>query len=179
MRLLNIVFAVALATQAPGQPPPSQQPSPTQGVVKKGKVPVSNQILKVNLPKPSEADLANGIHLIVLEDHRLPQISFQLFIPGAGGYFEPSASPGLAGFTAALMREGTATRTSEQISQQLEVMAATLNTGASAAGSEASISGSSLTEQFAALMDITADVLLHPTFPDVEVTRYKQRTRAQ
>src|SRR5262249_47876550 len=125
-----------------------------------------------------EGNLANGIHLIVLEDHRLPQISFQLLVPGAGGYFEPSASPGLAGFTSALMREGTATRTSEEISQQLEVMAATLNIG-SAEGSAASIVGSSLTEQFDKLMDIAADVLLHPTFPDVEVARYKQRTRAQ
>ena len=56
----------------------------------------------------------------------MPAVStvFQLFIPGAGGYFEPADRPGLAGFTAALMREGKATWTSEQISQQLEVMAA-------------------------------------------------------
>jgi zinc protease len=178
MRLLAIVLTAVLAVPAPSSPQVSQQQSPTQGVVKKGKVPASNQILKVNLPKPSEGNLANGIHLIVLEDHRLPQISFQLLIPGAGGYFEPSASRGLAGFTSALMREGTATRTSEEISKQLEVMAATLNI-ASAEGSEASIVGSSLTEQFDKLMDIAADVLLHPTFPDVEVTRYQQRTRAQ
>jgi len=175
MRLLTILFAAALALQPPAQ----QQQSPTQGVVKKGKVPVSNQILKVNLPKPAEADLPNGVHLIVLEDHRLPQISFQLFVAGAGGYFDPAAEPGLAGFVASLLREGTPTRTSEQISQQLEVMAATLNVGASTAGSEATISGSSLTDQFDKLMDIAADVLLHPTFPDAEVARYVQRTRAQ
>ena len=63
----------------------------------------------------------------MLEDHRLPQVSFQLLIPGAGGYDDPADQPGLASFTAALMREGTATRTSEQIAQQLEIMAATLN----------------------------------------------------
>jgi zinc protease len=166
-----------LATAA--QPPMPQQTSPTQGVVKKGKVPVSNQVLKINLPKPIEADLPNGLHLIVLEDHRLPQVSFQLFIPGAGGYFEPADRAGLAGFTAALMREGTATRTSEEISQQLEVMAATLNVGASTAGSEASITGSSLTDQIDRVMDMAADVLLHPAFADAEVARYKQRTRAQ
>ena len=170
---------VALATLFVAQPPMPQQPSPTAGVVKKGKVPVSNEILKINLPKPAEADLPNGIHLIVLEDHRLPQISFQLFVTGAGGYFDPPDRPGMAGFVAALMREGTASRTSEQISQQLEVMAATLNTGASTGGSEASISGSSLTEQFNRLMDIAADVLLHPSFPEDEVARYKQRSRAQ
>lgn len=94
------------------------QPSPTQGVVKKGKVPVSRELLKVKLPKPAEVDLPNGLHLMVLEDHRLPQISFQIFIPGAGGYYEPADEPGLASFVAAVMREGTASRTSEQISDR-------------------------------------------------------------
>jgi zinc protease len=179
MRAAILAFAALAAAQPAGQPPTAQQPSSTQGVVKKGKVPVSSAILKINLPKPTEVDLPNGIHLIVLEDHRLPQISFQLFVGGAGGYFDPADQPGLAGFTAALMREGTASRTSEQISQQLDVMAASLNVGASTSGSEASLTGSCLSEQFDRLMDITADVLLHPSFPDEEVARYKQRTRAQ
>jgi len=150
------------------------QPSPTQGVVKKGKVPVSREVLKVKLPKPMEADLPNGAHLIVLEDHRLPQISFQIFVPGAGGYADPADQPGLASFVAAMMREGTATRTSEQISQQLEVMAATLNVTAGMASPEATISGSCLTDQFEGLVDITADVLLHPSFPAQEIARYQQ-----
>ena len=93
-------------------------------------MPVSRDVLKVKLPKPAEADLPNGVHLMVLEDHRLPQISFQIFIPGAGGYDDPPDQPGLASFVAAMMREGTAARSSEQISQQLEVMAATLNIAA-------------------------------------------------
>ena len=155
------------------------QPSPTQGVVRKGKVPVSNELLKVKLPKPAEVDLPNGLHVMVLEDHRLPQISFQILIPGAGGYYDPADAPGLASFVAAVMREGTASQTSEQISQQLEVMAATLNVTAGPANLEAAISGSCLSDQFERLIDMTADVLLHPSFPDEELARYKQRTRAQ
>jgi zinc protease len=156
-----------------------QQESPTSGVVRKGKVPVSNEILKVTLPKAVEADLPDGLHLMVLEDHRLPQISFQIFIPGAGGYYDPADQPGLASFVAALMREGTTSRTSEQISQQLEAMAANLTLTAAASGTEATISGSCLSDQLDRLLDLTADVLLHPSFPDEEVARYKQRTRAQ
>ena len=41
------------------------------------------------LPKPQEADLSNGVHLMVLEDHRLPQVIFQMIIDGAGGYYDP------------------------------------------------------------------------------------------
>ena len=58
-------------------------------------------------------------------------------------------------------------------------MAATLNVTAGAASLEATISGSCLSDQFDRLIDITADVLLHPSFPDEELARYKQRTRAQ
>ena len=114
----------------------------------------------------------------MLEDHRLPQISFQIFIPGAGGYGDPPAQQGLASFVAGLMREGTASRTSEEISQQLEVMAASLTVGAGS-GLEATVNGSCLSDQFDALLDIGADVVLHPSFPDEEVARYKLRTRAQ
>lgn len=168
-------LAVMLSAQVPAQMPGQQ--SPTQGVVKKGKVPLSNDIIKTVLPKPAEGDLPNGLHLMVLEDHRLPQVSFQIFIFGAGGYYDPPDHSGLATFTTALMREGTATRSSEEISKQLEVMAATLAVGAGVSGPEATVSGGCLTGQLAPLMDLAADVLLHPSFPDEELGRYKQRLR--
>jgi len=150
--------------------------SPTQGLVRKGKVPVSNEILKIKLPRLSETTLGNGLRLLVLEDHRLPQISFQLLVPGAGGYFDPEDQPGLAGFTAALMREGTATQTSSQVARGLEIMAATLNFSAGNSP-EAVISGSCLREHAVRLIDLAADVLLHPSFPDEEVASFKQRSR--
>jgi zinc protease len=177
-RIIMWCTAASLALAATAGLIAQDQPSPTQGVVKKGKVPVSSEILKVKLPKAAEADLPNGVHLMVLEDHRLPQVSFQIFVPGAGGYDDPADAPGLASFVAALMREGTASQSSEQISQQLEVMAASLNVIAGASSLEATIAGSCLSDQFDRLIDMTADVLLHPTFPQEELERYKQRTRA-
>ena len=69
-------------------------------MVLKGKAPVSNEVLKVKLPRPQEADLPNGLHLMVLEDRRLPQIAFQIIIPGAGGYYDPADKIGLASYTA-------------------------------------------------------------------------------
>ena len=89
----------------------------------KGNAPVSNEILRVKLPRPQEADLSNGIHLMVLEDHRSPQIIMNIIMEGAGGYYDPADSYGLAGFTAAMMLEGTATRTAQQIAQEQEAMA--------------------------------------------------------
>lgn len=172
--LSTIAFSAVLAAQ---DPVPPQQESPTKGLVRKGKVPVSNEILKTTLPAPAEIDLPNGAHLMVLEDHRLPQVNFQLFIPGAGGYYDPPDNVGLASFTASLMREGTALQTSEQISQRLEVMAASLVVGTGGSATEATVTGSSLSEHFPALIEMAADVVLHPSFPEEEVARFKQRTR--
>ncbi|HEX3704450.1 MAG TPA: pitrilysin family protein, partial [Vicinamibacterales bacterium] len=169
---------VAGLSSLAAQPPQAQDAPSTKGVVRKHHVPISSDLVKISLPRPAEADLSNGLHLIVLEDRRLPQISFQLFIPGAGGYYDPDDKPGLAGITAALIREGTASRTSSEISQQLEVMAASLAIGAGAASTEAAITGSCLTDQATKLIDLAADVLLHPAFPDAELARYTQRTRA-
>jgi len=172
-----VTSGVSAGTQ--GGPPPQGGPQPsTTQMVLKGKAPVSTELLKVKLPRPREADLANGLHLIVLEDRRLPQITFQIIIPGAGGYFDPADKIGLASFTAQLMREGTKTRTSPQISEILETMSATLNVGSGLSGPSATISGSSLTEDFDKLVDLAADVLLNPAFDPVEWERLRTRTKA-
>lgn len=158
---------------------PAGQASPTKGVVVKGKAPVSNEILKVKLPRPQEADLSNGIHLMILEDHRVPQITMQMLIPGAGGYYDPADAPGLAGFTASMMLEGTATRTSQQIAQEQETMASSVMVSASGAGETANLMVSSLADNFDKTLDLAVDILLNPSFPDAELTRYKTRQKAQ
>jgi predicted Zn-dependent peptidase len=170
--LRTLALVVALGAVQPA-PPPAKGP-----VQPKGKAPVSNDILRVKLPRPAEVDLANGAHLIVMEDRRLPQISFEIIIPGAGGYFDAAERLGVAAFTAAMMREGTTGRTSQQIAEELDSMAASLSVSAGASSWSASISGSSLTEHVDRLLKLTADVLLQPTFPQEELDRYKQRTRA-
>jgi zinc protease len=159
----------------------AQQPGPqpsTAGVNKKGKAPVSNDVLKVKLPRPVEADLPNGAHLMVLEDHRLPRVTFQIVIPGAGGYYDPEAQIGLATYTAQMMREGTKTHSSLQMSQDLETMAANVAVGAGVSSLTATVNGGALTENFDQLFDIAADVLLNPTFPADEWDRLKTRARA-
>ena len=147
-------------------------------MVLKKKAPVSNDVLKVQLPRPQEVDLPNGLHLMVLEDHRLPQVTFTLIIQGAGGYFDPPDKIGLASYTASLMREGTKTRTSPQISEALETMAATLTIGSGLSGTTSTVSGGALSENFDKLIDLTADVLLNPSFDPAEWERFKTRTKA-
>jgi zinc protease len=182
MRRTATVVAVSLLTALSiepvlGQAGPPQPPS-TAGMVIKGRAPVSNTVLAVKLPHPQEATLANGLRVMVLEDHRLPRISFQLMMPGAGGYYDPAGKVGLSGLTAEMMREGTATRSSQQIAQALETMAANLFVGSGASAPMANMSGGALTENFPALFELAADILLNPSFPADEWERLKTRTRA-
>jgi zinc protease len=165
------VPAVSARRQGAAQPPPSQ------AVVIKGRAPLSAEVLKITLPRPVEFDLANGVHVMVLEDHRAPQVTFQLIIPGAGGFFDPADLPGLSSMTSTMMREGTTRQTSQQISEALETMAASVTVGSGLSTLSATVNGSSLTENVDKTFALAADVLLNPTFPQEELDRYKTRTR--
>lgn len=173
------ILSLAVAVAAGAQPPGMGAPPRPQAVVLKGKAPVSDQVLNVRLPRPKEGNLANGIHLIVLEDRRTPQVTFGLTIAGAGGYFDPLGQAGLASTTGAMMREGTTTRTTLQIAEQLETTASTLNVGAGMSTLDATVGGSALTEHVGKLFDLAADILLNPTFPEEEFAKLKQRQLAQ
>jgi len=179
-RLATTLAAAAVSAAIVGAQAPAQTPQSTTsaGTVLKNRAPVNKEILKVTLPKPTEADLPNGVHLIVLEDHRAPLVTLQMIIDGAGGYYDPPSMPGLAGFTATLMREGTATRTSEQLSEDLDRLAATVTVGAGISSPFATVTGSGLTNNLDTVLALMADVLMHPSFPQPEIDRYKTRTRA-
>jgi zinc protease len=170
--------AAALVATVAAQSPAGQPPPTSVGMVRKGKAPVSDDVLKVTLPTPQRAKLASGLELMVLEDRRLPRITFQILIPGAGGYYDPASQAGLATYTAQMMREGTKSRTSQQIAQDIETTAASLTVSAGISSPIATVSGGALTENFDRLFAMTADVLLNPTFPADEWDRLKTRTMA-
>jgi len=96
---------------------------PTSKVERLNRAPVSKEILQVKLPRPVEATLSNGINVMILEDHRFPLVTVQFDINGAGPLYEPAKQPGLAGATARMLEEGTKTRTSKQIAEQIDSLA--------------------------------------------------------
>ena len=177
--VLAAAFSAAMmSAQSATQAPPQPQSTKSEGTVLKNKAPVNKELLRVKLPKPQEADLSNGVHLLVLEDRRTPQVNFSMIIDGAGGYYDPAAMPGLAGFTASLMREGTTSKTSEQISEQLDRLAASVSVNAGITSPFATLNGNGLTNNLDTVLALMADVLMNPSFPQAEIDRYKTRTRA-
>jgi zinc protease len=173
--LLGAAISIAAATAYPS----AQAQTPPSSISFKGKAPVSNTVLKLSLPKPKEADLPNGLHVMVIEDPRAPQVTMQLVIRGAGGYYDPADHFGLAQFTASNIREGAGKRSSPEIAEQLERLAATLTVNASMSSEDATLSASALSEHFGEVLDLAADMILAPTFPEQELARFKTQTRAQ
>ncbi len=150
-----------------------EKPS-SKGAVLKNKAPVSKEILKVKLPKPSETKLSNGLQVMILENHKLPTFTMQMYVL-SGGFADPTDSIGAAQFTASLLREGTTTRNSKQIAEQVDALGASLNAAASLTSTSSTITSGGLVENFDQVMTLFSDVILHPTFPADEFNKLKSR----
>jgi len=152
---------------------------PPSRVERKNAAPVSKDVLKVTLPKATETTLSNGLTVLIIEDRRLPLVSLQLNISAAGPLFEPAEMPGLAGLTAAMLREGTKTKTSVQIAEEIAQFGATLNASSGFGSSATVVSASGLSDNFDQWFGLANDLLMNPTFPADELNRLKARMKVQ
>jgi zinc protease len=150
---------------------------PTSKVERLNRAPVSKEILRVKLPRPVEATLPNGINVMILEDHRFPLVTVEFDINGAGPIFEPANQPGLAGATARMLEEGSKTRTSKQIAEQIDSLGASLSASAGFGSGSTVLAASGLSDTFEQWFALATDVLLHPNFPADELEQYKSRAK--
>jgi predicted Zn-dependent peptidase len=174
-----ILSLAAFAGLAQERTAPQQDPSAPsrKSTVLKNRAPVNKELLKVKLPKAKEATLKNGLRVLVLENHRVPLFSMQMVVL-SGGLSDPADHRGLASFTASLLREGTAKRTSKEISEQVDSLGATLTANAGVSSFTSTVTASGLTENLDQILDLFADVVRNPKFPADEVEKFKTRTLA-
>ena len=151
----------------------------TSKVERKNRAPVSKDVLKATLPRATETTLSNGVVVLIMENHRLPLISIQYNISGAGPLFDPSNTPGLANIAALMLREGTKTKTSVEIAEQSAQLGAEISASAAFGSSSTLINASGLSDNFDQWLTLTNDVLLNANFPADELNRLKQRLKAQ
>jgi len=119
--------------------------------------------------------LSNGVQLLVSEQHARPMVVVQIMLD-AGARRDPKGKEGLAGLTADLLTEGTKTRNASQISEATDFIGASLGTGADM--DFATLGITMLTKDLDTGLDLLSDVLLHPSFPETEVTRRREATLA-
>jgi zinc protease len=174
------VVAPARAQQAPAMPPlPAQQHgAELSKVVRLNRAPVSNEVLKIHLPRPTVTKLPNGLTVLVLEQHKLPTVNFMLWIR-TGALSDPKDMPGLAGFTAEMLNEGTAHRSSAQLAADIDDIGATLGAFAPFGSTDSSVMASGLAPSAGQILDLMSDVVLNATFPNDELEKFKQRQLSQ
>jgi zinc protease len=124
-----------------------------------------------------EVKLPNGLTVLILENHRLPLVSVQFHILGAGPLYEPPEMPGLADATASMLSEGAKGRTSLQIAEQVDRLGATFSASSSFGSPAVVISASGLSDNFDQWFGLVSDILLNPAFPAEELERLKQRLK--
>lgn len=176
-RAIPATIVIALVTILVAAQTPQPQHS-SKGLVIKGKTPVSKEVLKVKLPRAYETKLSNGLQVIVLEQHKLPTFTMQMVVL-SGGLADPQDHHGAAQFTSTLLREGTKTRNSKQIAEQVDSLGATLGANSSLSSPTTNVVASGLTENLDQIMELFADVILNPSFPADELNKLRTRSLAQ
>lgn len=118
------------------------------------------------LPKLQRRTLSNGLEVLIVTHRELPVVDMSLVLK-TGGTADPLNRSGLASMTATLLDEGTTTRTSLEISNQLASIGASLGTGAD--WDMSAVNLLTLTKHLDRALEIYADVIINPSFPASEL----------
>lgn len=130
----------------------------------------------IAIPEVERVTLANGMRLFLVEDHELPLISVSARIR-TGSIYEPADKIGLAAITGAVMRTGgTTSRTGDELDEQLERIAASVETGIGLNSGSASMSV--LKEDVDTGLAILGDVLMNPAFREDKIMLAKIQHRS-
>ncbi len=123
---------------------------------------------QIKIGKYDLFSMANGLKVIVVENHKLPQVSFQVFVDAPP--VQEGEAAGFVSMAGDMLSRGTTSRTKAEIDEAVDFIGASFSSGASG------LYGSCLTKHKEALLEIMSDVLLHPSFPREEFEKLKKQT---
>lgn len=118
---------------------------------------------KINIGKSESFKLSNGLKVYVIEDHKLPVISYNLFLD-----INPILEGNKAGYTSLagdLLKSGTKNRSKDEIDESIDFIGAYFSTSANG------FYARSLKSHNEELLEIVSDVLFNPTFPQEELDK--------
>jgi zinc protease len=184
----SLALALALAacggeTPAPVAPPPSPAPPPVPPPVAqpeavtpdapfRQQAPAPNGKITFVAPKVVEAQLKNGLRVLIVERHDLPVVGLRLVVASGAGDLE-GARPGALSFLGGMIEQGTKKRSALQVSDDFEAIGA--QHGAWFDWDSGGVSVKVLADKLDAALELMSDVALHPTFPDAEIERLRAR----
>jgi zinc protease len=150
-------------TQAGGEPVNADAPW-------REKPPAPGPAIPLHLPVPEEFKLSNGLTVLYSERPGLPLVAASLvFRRGSGA--NPINQPGLASFTARMLQQGTSTLSALQIADHAADLGTVIESRATMDSSR--VGTEALTRNFPEILELLANVVLHPTFPQSEINRVR------
>ncbi|MDH4196881.1 MAG: insulinase family protein [Candidatus Aminicenantes bacterium] len=130
--------------------------------------------LAFKMEKPVTFTLGNGIRVYYLQDTELPLVWVLGYFRG-GSLYEPAAKVGLAPLMATVLRTGgSKTRPGDKINEELEFISATVE--AMDASEFMSVTGNALKKDFAKLVEVYADLVMNPAFPQDKLDLARNQT---
>ena len=155
---------------------PFPEYSTGQTGVDRKKLPDAGTPPEARFPELQRATLANGLKIVLAERHSIPQVNFQMMID-AGYAADQFGLAGTGGMTFSMLDDGTKRRDALQISDELMRLGANLNAGSDLDTSTVSLSA--LKENLDASLDVFADVILNPSFPQEDFARLQKQRLSQ
>jgi zinc protease len=126
---------------------------------------------QLHLPPMQAATLSNGLKVVLAERHGAPVVNLSMLVD-AGFASDSHELPGLASLSLRMLEEGTQTRSSQQISAELEALGASF--GATTNLDGAFVNMNVLAPTLSRALGLYADLVLHPSFPQADFTRLQR-----
>ncbi|MFZ9236578.1 MAG: M16 family metallopeptidase [Algoriphagus sp.] len=136
--------------------------------VDRSKLPASGPAPEIKIGEAESFTLANGLKVFVVKNTKLPRVSFTLVFD-RDPILEGDKA-GLSTFIGDMMMGGTKNRTKDQLDQEIDFI------GASLSASATSVSASSLKKHQGKVLELMADVLFNPVFPEAELEKLKKQS---
>lgn len=130
-------------------------------------VPAAGPAPQINIGEAESFELPNGLKVIVVENHKVPQVSFQLSL--INDPIREGDKVGKVAMAGDILARGTTTRTKAEIDAAVDYL------GANLSSSSGGIFASALTKHQDKLLDIMSDVLYNPSFPEDELDKIKKQ----
>ncbi len=140
--------------------------------VDRSKMPEPGTPPELKLPKLQRVTLSNGLKVILAERHEIPVADFWLQVD-AGYAADQFATPGTASMTTALLDGGTAKKTALEISAEEALLGVQLR--ASSSLDTSTVFVSALKSKLDRSLNLMADVVLHPSFPEADFLRLQKQ----
>ena len=141
----------------------------------RSKIPDVTAVTTINFPDVEEAFLDNGLRLVVARRGAVPLVDVTIQI-GTGATAEPADAPGIATFMFNQMDKGTKRFDANELAAAKDKIGMD---GAPSAGAEnSSFTWRILESNLQESLELSAEILRNPTFPDEELEKFKARVSA-